>query len=75
MHFCTARTKVHLTVIARMEARTFLKTPALTTLLLGLSHGLGITELFVFCDEINVSVGLVETLTSRSRHFSLSRLE
>ena len=32
MHFCTARTIVHWTVTTRMEARTFLKTPALTTL-------------------------------------------
>ena len=32
MHFCKARTTVHLTVIARMVARTFLKTPALARL-------------------------------------------
>ena len=32
MHFSPARTKVHLTVTARMEARIILKTPALTPL-------------------------------------------
>ena len=32
MHLCTGRTIVHWTVTARMEACTFLKTPALTTL-------------------------------------------
>ena len=32
MHFCTARTIVHWTVTACMEARNFLKTTALTTL-------------------------------------------
>ena len=42
MHFYKARTTVHLTVIARMVARTFLKTPALARLglLLGISLGL-----------------------------------
>ena len=43
--------------------------------LLDLSQGLGGREFFFFCDEMNVSVGLVETLKSRSRHASLSRLQ
>ena len=42
---------------------------------LGLYQSTSNTDLSVFWDKMNVSVGLVEVLTSRSQEVSLSRLE
>ena len=54
-----------------LSCQTFAKQPAV----LGLSHCLGGTELYFFCNKMNVSVRLVETLMSKSHHVSLSHLE